>query len=303
MDVSEKSDALSNEEPKPLRFLEDLIGYRDDLPMERLVLNGILFFSFFAALFITVATYVFRLAFQTQMLGVAGTALVVFLLVQGRIGRMERQLPWAFFLLVLSICLYDFFMISGYSGLIIPLCIALVAIVPIIMPKGQARYAFLMMGSVPLIVGAALLLAPDQFIRWGQPVGLILYKVAEGALLGVGVAGSTLVLVHYYRIEQNKVLKLNQRLEDQNSLLRRKNEELQHAMDEIDTLREIIPICSHCKKVRNDDGYYEQVEDYLAKKTSVDFSHTICPECAKMYYPELMQDLKERGEILGDENA
>ncbi|MCI5139174.1 MAG: GAF domain-containing protein, partial [Candidatus Electrothrix sp. AR1] len=46
------------------------------------------------------------------------------------------------------------------------------------------------------------------------------------------------------------------------------------------------PICSFCKNIRNDDGYYEQIEAYIHKHSGVDFSHTVCPTCIKKHYPE-----------------
>lgn len=65
-----------------------------------------------------------------------------------------------------------------------------------------------------------------------------------------------------------------------------KNRELQRALDEIKTLRGILPICSYCKNIRNDEGYYERIEEYIHKHSGVDFSHTICPECMKDNFPE-----------------
>lgn len=61
--------------------------------------------------------------------------------------------------------------------------------------------------------------------------------------------------------------------------------ELQDALKEIKTLRGIIPICSHCKKVRNDTGAWDRLDEYIAKESNAEFSHGICPECAKQLYP------------------
>lgn len=69
-------------------------------------------------------------------------------------------------------------------------------------------------------------------------------------------------------------------------LLKDKNQKLQKALDEIKTLRGILPICSFCKNIRNDQGYYEQIEEYIHKYSGVDFSHTVCPSCLKKHYPE-----------------
>ncbi len=63
--------------------------------------------------------------------------------------------------------------------------------------------------------------------------------------------------------------------------------ELQSALDEIKDLRGILPICSYCKKVRDDNGFWSKVEEYIQKHSQIDFSHSICPECAHDNYPEL----------------
>ncbi len=62
---------------------------------------------------------------------------------------------------------------------------------------------------------------------------------------------------------------------------------LQDALSEIKTLRGILPICSFCKKIRDDKGYWEQVDVYIHKYSQADISHSICPECAKEHYHDL----------------
>jgi PAS domain S-box-containing protein len=61
---------------------------------------------------------------------------------------------------------------------------------------------------------------------------------------------------------------------------------LEKALSEIRTLRGILPLCSFCKKIRDDDGYWEQVDVYIHKYSEADISHGICPECMKIHYPE-----------------
>ncbi len=69
-------------------------------------------------------------------------------------------------------------------------------------------------------------------------------------------------------------------------------ENLQNALEEVKTLKGIIPICSYCKSIRNDQGYYEQLESYISSHSDMDFSHTICPDCLEKYYPDLGKDQK-----------
>ncbi len=61
--------------------------------------------------------------------------------------------------------------------------------------------------------------------------------------------------------------------------LQQRNEELSNALAEVHTLTGLLPICAWCKKVRNDDGYWQKVEDYLAKRSGLKFTHGICTDC------------------------
>ena len=67
-------------------------------------------------------------------------------------------------------------------------------------------------------------------------------------------------------------------------------DDLRKAFDEIKTLRGIIPICASCKKIRDDKGYWNQVEVYVRDHTEAEFSHGFCPACAKKLYPDLYED-------------
>lgn len=60
---------------------------------------------------------------------------------------------------------------------------------------------------------------------------------------------------------------------------------LQDALDQIKTLTGILPICAHCKKIRGDEGYWEQVDSFMSKHTEVEFSHGICPGCMAAHFP------------------
>lgn len=62
---------------------------------------------------------------------------------------------------------------------------------------------------------------------------------------------------------------------------------LQEALAEIRTLKEIIPICSYCKRIRDHEGDWEQVEVYIRRHSHSDFSHGICPDCVREHFPDV----------------
>lgn len=87
---------------------------------------------------------------------------------------------------------------------------------------------------------------------------------------------------------------INQRLEKEISVRRQAEQEkenlivdLQNALKEVKTLGSLLPICSSCKKIRDDKGYWNKIEAYISKHTGTEFSHSICPACARELYPDL----------------
>ena len=68
--------------------------------------------------------------------------------------------------------------------------------------------------------------------------------------------------------------------------LRQERDKLRAAISEIKTLSGLFPICSNCKKIRDDQGYWNQIEKYIGERSNAEFSHGICPECAKKLYPD-----------------
>jgi len=71
--------------------------------------------------------------------------------------------------------------------------------------------------------------------------------------------------------------------------------ELQKALDEVNTLSGLLPICASCKKIRDDKGYWNQIESYISDRSEAEFSHGICPECAKELYPEFFKKDGDKG--------
>jgi PleD family two-component response regulator len=66
-----------------------------------------------------------------------------------------------------------------------------------------------------------------------------------------------------------------------------KNQALERQLAEIKHLRGLLPICAGCKRIRDDQGYWEELETYLINHTDVEFTHGFCPECLKKYYPDM----------------
>ena len=78
-----------------------------------------------------------------------------------------------------------------------------------------------------------------------------------------------------------------QQLKNSEDRLRQEKERAEAALAEVKTLSGLLPICSYCKKIRDDKGYWNQIETYIHEHSDAEFSHSICRDCADKYFPEM----------------
>lgn len=72
-------------------------------------------------------------------------------------------------------------------------------------------------------------------------------------------------------------------------LERKGRQQLEESLAKIKQLSGLLPICAHCKRIRDDQGYWNRIEQYLSSHAEVEFTHGICPDCARALYPEVFQ--------------
>jgi len=89
--------------------------------------------------------------------------------------------------------------------------------------------------------------------------------------------------------EHDARVNVGRRILEMQDAMADKVQELQKALNEVRTLRGIIPICASCKMIRDDRGYWNQVEAYVRDHNEAEFSHGICPECIEKLYPEFVR--------------
>jgi len=76
--------------------------------------------------------------------------------------------------------------------------------------------------------------------------------------------------------------------------LQHTNQHLEKALAEIKTLQGIVPICAKCKRIRDDKGYWNQLEEFMSTKLDAEFTHSLCPDCMRELYPEVADKVLER---------
>ncbi len=106
---------------------------------------------------------------------------------------------------------------------------------------------------------------------------------SKGFMLGV----NEYIIKPVNRIRLKTRIKNQLELKHKTDLLTQKNHELEEALEHIKKLHGILPICSFCRQIRSDDGHWSNIEEYVKKHTSAQFSHGVCPQCMKKNYPEI----------------
>jgi len=71
-------------------------------------------------------------------------------------------------------------------------------------------------------------------------------------------------------------------------------EDYRRAKEEVETLSGLLPICAYCKNIRDDRSYWRELESYISERSSAEFSHGICPDCMRKYYPDICNDKPEK---------
>jgi len=132
------------------------------------------------------------------------------------------------------------------------------------------RFQVVPVAAFSLINGGLILMADDVGPERVQTALLASYVLAN--VLGFAISR------RHHGLQQRQFLILTAEREARHHL--------RMALDEVKVLRGIVPICSYCKKIRNDEGLYEAVEEYITRHSEADFSHTLCPTCFGEHYPE-----------------
>lgn len=115
-------------------------------------------------------------------------------------------------------------------------------------------------------------------------------KIISQCLLPVGLTILIILLTIFLLILYQARQKIKINYNEKNKIAT----ELQQTLQHVKKLQGILPICANCKKIRDDNGYWKQIEAYIREHSEADFSHDICPECSKKLYPECIDDDKQK---------
>lgn len=126
-------------------------------------------------------------------------------------------------------------------------------------------------GETPYYENEHRLQCKDGTYKWILDRGKIMSWTEDGKPLRVVGTHSDITLRKEVELENQRLMK-----------------ELREALANLKVLRGLLPICASCKKIRDDKGYWNHIESYIRDHSEADFSHSICPECMKKLYPDIV---------------
>ena len=128
---------------------------------------------------------------------------------------------------------------------------------------------------------------PEEYLQSGKNWSVYVACIALSCMV------SSVAVIRYRQAMQ----KLLAQVAEQRDKLSSRNAELVQAMEQVKRLSGMLPICSACKKVRDDKGYWRQIESYVQEHSEAEFTHGICPGCMRDLYPEYCEALPTEGKI------
>jgi len=218
------------------------------------------------------------------------SATIIFIYYKSRVTDDFRKFLLPFITAMFFFIFYVWFMLGGITGVYLLIALSFSAIIPIIV-EGKSRYFVLFVLFLAVTFMCTVEIDYPGFIfAQKNRTSRLLDLYTSTVLLGIGLVLYFSLVMRSHKNQALQIKSLNRSLEKTNRLLTARNNELQSALTEIKTLQGILPICASCKKIRDDSGYWHQVEAYVQNHSEAEFSHSLCPDCARKLYPDLHEE-------------
>jgi phosphoserine phosphatase RsbU/P len=116
----------------------------------------------------------------------------------------------------------------------------------------------------------------------------------EDVVIGIEAGANDYLTKPFHRDELRVRLGVGVQMVELQQSLAERVRELEDALAQVKQLQETLPICSHCKKIRDDENYWHQVDNYISRHTNTLFSHSVCPDCYKTIWEPQLEEMERR---------
>ena len=250
---------------------------KNTLTLENKIFNIVVLLVFFAGFSTSIMNLCSSVPPVQTILSVTATmtslAVYIFSIKTGKYHALAYPAIITFFILLLILWITS----EGTNGSV-GYYYALFIVAGILIVKKQHRLLLILITIITLIILYIIeYYYPSAFVPYASRTQRF-FDVVIAMPIALVTMGLTMYIVfnHYLSEREQKDKLLEQTIENK--------KKLEKALSEIKLLRGFLPICVKCKRIRDDHGYWNQIEDYISSHSEAEFTHSICPECAKKLY-------------------
>lgn len=246
--------------------------------------------TFIASIYITIG------AFESYFVGLSditttcislSSIIILSFYYQGRIKRRFKSLIIPIIGFGFSIITMLWLSNAGATGTTLTIMIGLITLLSAFISGAIKKYTIILYFIMLHLFFAVQYYFPNSIIPYEKSSIMVIDKY----FTAVSISMILFAVIHFlkskYNEEKQKVEQVNLLLNEKIAELEKSNTELKTALKDVHTLSGLLPICASCKNIRDDNGYWNQIENYISEHSSADFTHSICPDCAKKLYPDL----------------
>ena len=270
-----------------VHFKNIFLGNIEDFEIEHRCYNGVCLLTGFGCLLAAGFNTLIEMSFYATITTVSVGIVFLWLYFKSRRSADYQPVLWLYVLSGAILLASTWFYNGGINGS--GPFVFMVALLAMTVVLKRRRFMVALVIFAPLI--SILFVLEYIYPEW-----IIAYTSLEQRFIDVYLAFLISSVVIYAIIslileshnhEKERLNAANQLLEEKMDALNRTNLDLEKALDKVQTLSGLLPICAACKKVRDDKGYWNRIEFYIQKHSQAVFSHSICPDCAQKIYPDL----------------
>ena len=263
-----------------------IVGDKKKYSLEHRCYNGVCLAAglgcLAAAIFNMIMGMVLPITLATLFIG----SIYLWLYYQGRKSDTYRPVLWLYILIGAMLLVYTWFFNGGLDGSIT--FVSMVALVAMSVVLEIRRLLMVWTVFIPIMSILYLIgyFYPELITGYSSLKQRYVDSYLTFVVSTVVISMIISLIAENNADETRRLDDANQLLEEKMDILSRTNSDLEAALTEVQTLSGLLPICSSCKKIRDDKGYWNQIEACIQQHSYAEFSHSLCPECARELYPD-----------------
>lgn len=267
-------------------FAAIIFGDTQHHTLENRIFNTVLIMIAFAGLCATLLNFYSENPVREMIITLVSTAVPIVFYIASRLFHADRYLSAPLVIIFLVILCIAWITNQGSNGSTLGYFFILFVIGKIILSPPYDKW--LLVISFAALTGLLLFehFRPELIIPYISESHMFLDKVMSMMICLVVITILVHLILKEYQNERTRSeLLYQQTLKDK--------EDLEQALTEIKILRGILPVCSFCKKIRDENNQWRTMENYISSHSEARFTHSFCPECSRKYYPEYFKEPAE----------